>query len=127
MKRYAVVFCAIYALSIGNAWALTTESAPIPKTRCGWFDNSSPGNISLIDRDGEWTIGIQGGYQVKDNWPWPKFKKSEWVATNSGSHGHGCVCLKVVADESSQEIVRIYSAKTQALSVCRNDHTLAEP
>ncbi len=125
MKSSVVVFCVIGVLSMGNTGALATESAP--ETRCGWFDNSSPGNISLIDRDGEWTIGIQGGYQVKDDWPWPKFKKSEWVATNSGSHGHGCVCLKVVADKNTEEIIRIYSSKTQALSVCRNDRALAEP
>lgn len=126
MNNVGAAICVACTLSIANiARAEATE--PAKETRCGWFDNSSPGNISLIDKDGEWTIGIQGGYQLQDDWPWPKFKKSEWVATNSGSHGHGCVCLKVVVNKTTEEIVHIYSAKTQALSVCRNDHNLVEP
>ena len=35
-----------------------------PETRCGWLDNSTPANWLLTDRDGEWLIGSQGGYQA---------------------------------------------------------------
>lgn len=38
------------------------------ETRCGWFHNPSPANITLYDRDGEWILGVQGGYQLKDDW-----------------------------------------------------------
>src|SRR5262245_20967552 len=31
--------------------------------RCGWVDNPTPSNWWLVDRDGEWEIGLQGGYQ----------------------------------------------------------------
>ena len=37
--------------------------------RCGWFSNPTPGNASLYDRDGEWIIGVQGGYQADGDWP----------------------------------------------------------
>ena len=30
--------------------------------RCGWWDNPSPGNVWLTDRQGQWTIAIQGLY-----------------------------------------------------------------
>ncbi len=36
------------------------------ETRCGWFDNPTPANYSLYDKDSEWIIGVQGGYQVDD-------------------------------------------------------------
>ncbi|EMO30148.1 PF13316 domain protein, partial [Leptospira interrogans serovar Bataviae str. HAI135] len=26
------------------------------ETRCGWFHNPSPANITLYDRDGEWIL-----------------------------------------------------------------------
>lgn len=31
--------------------------------RCGWLDNPTPGNLWLIDRDAEWSISQQGGYE----------------------------------------------------------------
>jgi len=34
------------------------------ETRCGWFDNPTPSNIWLYDREAEWTIGIRGGYVI---------------------------------------------------------------
>ena len=52
----------------------TSTLADLPtELRCGWFENSSPSNASLTDRDGEWTISIQGGYEAKGDWP--TFKK----------------------------------------------------
>lgn len=98
-----------------------------PKTelRCGWFDNSSPGNASLTDRDGEWTIAMQGQYEAKGNWP--KFKPSEWVQSGTGSYGHGCACLKVTVNTETQEIIEIFKAKSKPLSDCRRDKKLQEP
>src|SRR5690349_18304425 len=37
--------------------------------RCGWVDNPTPSNWWLVDRDGEWEIGLQGGYQAKGDMP----------------------------------------------------------
>jgi hypothetical protein len=45
----------------------------------------------FYDRDGEWTIGVQGGYQVEKDWEWAAFKRGQWVKTNAGSYGYDCV------------------------------------
>ena len=89
--------------------------------------NPTPANISLIDRDGEWIIGIQGGYQIEDDWPWPPFKKSQWVITNSGDYGHGCACLNVNTNKGTNKIIHIFSAIPRPLNACRKDHALKEP
>jgi len=112
----AIAVCAA-VLACGGAMA----SAPAGQAvnRCGWFDNPTPGNAWLYDRDGEWTIGIQGGHQAKG--AWPQFRKAEWVRTGHGSAGHGCVCLKLVADAESRNVVNIVSARAKPLSACRSD------
>jgi hypothetical protein len=99
-------------------------SGAAPVTRCGWFENPSPANVTLTDRDGEWLIGMQGGHQADGDWP--RFRKSEWVATN-GSYGHGCACLKVIADPKTREVKQIVSAKARPLKACRGDKALKEP
>jgi hypothetical protein len=97
-------------------------ASPDAAVRCGWFDNPTPGNAWLYDRDGEWTIGIQGGHQSEGRWP--RFKSSQWVRTGTGSHGHGCACLKVQADNDAREITRIVSSQARPLSACRRDAAL---
>ena len=93
------------------------------ETRCCWLFNPTPANIWLYDREGEWTIGVQGGYQVEDEWPWPVFKRNQWVKTNV-SHGYGCVCLRLRVDRQTHQVTEIKSARAQALSVCRQDKSL---
>jgi hypothetical protein len=93
------------------------------QTLCGWFENPTPGNYWLIDRRGEWLIGLQGGYQVKDDWPWPKFESSQWVSTN-GNYGYGCACFAGVVDLTEQHFISITSANAKPLSVCREDGAL---
>jgi hypothetical protein len=94
------------------------------QTRCGWFDNPTPGNASLFDRDGEWVIGIQGGPQADGDWP--EFSDAQWVDTN-GHHGHGCACLDVVVSARTHEVMQITTAHAKALAVCRRDRALKEP
>lgn len=93
-----------------------------PALRCGWFDNPTPGNATLVDRDGEWAIGLQGGHQASG--PWPRFATGQWVRTGHGSAGYGCACLKVRADAATQEITAIISARAQPLATCRKDPAL---
>lgn len=110
--------------SIAGVGAAHAASAGTQR-RCGWFDNPTPGDAWLHDRDGEWTIGIQGGHQASGDWP--AFSDAQWVVTNSGQHGHGCACLTVQASARTHEVTRIVSARAQALSVCRSDRALHEP
>lgn len=94
------------------------------ETRCGWLSNPTPGNIWLDDRDGEWIIGIQGGYQLEADWGWPAFKKGQWKVTNAGSHGYGCACLQMRVDKGTNRVLQIKSARPRPLAACRKEPAL---
>lgn len=93
------------------------------ETRCGWFSNPTPANIWLYDKDGEWTIGVQGGYQVENDWDWPEFKRGQWVKTN-GNYGYGCACMRLRVEKESGHVLEIESARARPLSACRKDRAL---
>jgi hypothetical protein len=111
----------------GSRLAVFAADAPEKpsEVRCGWFENSSPGNASLTDRDGEWTVAMQGEFSAKGKWP--KFKDSQWVRPGNGSAGYGCACLTVTENVEEHTITAILSSHAKALSVCRRDKTLTEP
>jgi hypothetical protein len=94
------------------------------ETRCGWLSNPTPGNVWLNDRDGEWIIGIQGGYQTEGDWDWPVFKKGQWISTNAGSYGYGCACLQVRVDKQTNRVLEIKSARSRPLAACRREPSL---
>ena len=84
--RLLVFLCVLSAAAFFSASGRTEPRAAQPaavappfETRCGWFSNPTPANIWLYDREGEWTIGVQGGYQVEKDWDWPDFKRGQWV------------------------------------------------
>ena len=91
------------------------------ETRCGWFSNPTPANASLYDRDDEWIIGVQGGYQAEGDWP--AFGPKQWVETNV-HYGYGCACMSVTIDREKGEVIQIKSAKARPLSACRSDRAL---
>ncbi len=93
------------------------------ETRCGWFDNPTPANIALFDRDAEWLIGVQGGHQVEGDWDWPKFKPGQWVKTNN-NYGYGCACLRLRVNREENEVLEIKSASARTLAACRQDPAL---
>lgn len=95
------------------------------ETRCGWFSNPTPGNIWLNDRDGEWIIGIQGGYQTEGDWDWPKFPKGQWLRTN-GSYGYGCACLQMRVDKNTSHVLEIRAARPRPLAACRKEAALKD-
>jgi len=90
------------------------------ETRCGWFSNPTPANIWLYDREAEWTIGVQGGYQVEGDWDWPSFKDGQWVETN-GRYGYGCVCMQVRVNRQTKKVLEIKSSRARPLAACRQD------
>lgn len=88
-----IVICLLLAfVSLGSARARRPRALAVEQaeTRCGWFSNPTPANAWLHDRDGQWTIGAQGGHHAEGDWP--SFKAGQWVETN-GHYGHGCACL----------------------------------
>ncbi|MEN9893084.1 MAG: hypothetical protein RLY78_3379 [Pseudomonadota bacterium] len=104
--------------------AAASATAASPALRCGWFVNPTPGNAWLIDRDGEWVIGLQGGHQADGDWP--IFSAARWVRDN-GHYGHGCACLRMTADPHTRQVLRIDEAASRPLAVCRRDRRLPRP
>ena len=119
LQQPGLIAAFVLAMACLSPWAAV---AATPGTqRCGWFDNPTPANASLTDRDTEWTVGVQGGHQVQGDWP--RFANRDWVRTGHGSHGYGCACMKVSTDDKEQ-IVQIFSARSRPLSACRQDPAL---
>lgn len=105
-----------------SARPVMADSAAAPfETRCGWFSNPTPANAWLYDRDAEWVIGVQGGYQAEGNWP--DFEPRQWVKTNV-NYGYGCACLRVRVNRETHEVIEIASARARPLEACRGDHSL---
>lgn len=121
------------ALLILPALALTGTAAfaqPNTENRCGWYANPTPGNHWLTDRDREWLIGAQGGYQSRgmDRIGDMSSNRRQWVATHpNGSYGYGCVCAQVRTDRRNSQITRIFSWRQVPLAQCRSDRRLREP
>jgi len=94
------------------------------ETRCGWLTNPTPANMWLVDHDGEWTIGTQGGYQMDGDWELPEFRRGQWVRTNVGSYGYGCACLRLRVNKETRQVIEIKSSRTRTLAACRRDRSL---
>lgn len=117
----------LFSLSMAAAILLQTSPA-FAETRCGWFENPTPANAWLWDKDGQWVISTQGvGEDENAAGDWPDFKDEDWVITNAGSYGYGCACMKVTTDLKTHYIVKIYSARSKKLALCRVDKALTEP
>jgi Cu2+-containing amine oxidase len=108
-----------------NKTAVNSAPSNGVEKRCGWLANPTPANFWLTDADGEWTIGVQGGYQAEGTDYLPDFG-NQWVKTN-GNYGYGCACMNVTVDKKEQKVVEIKSASVRPLSACRNDKNLQEP
>jgi hypothetical protein len=123
--KWLILFASflLLALTFVSAEPRSRETSPIEKTemRCGWFSNPTPANASLYDREDEWIISVQGGYQAEGDWP--EFSPKQWVETNV-HYGYGCACLSVRVDHSNKRVIKIGSARARPLSVCRRDRAL---
>jgi Protein of unknown function (DUF4087) len=108
----------------GTVPVAADEKQPTPITRCGWFENPTPGNAWLTDKEGQWIVGTQGGHQAEGDWP--DFNGKNWVSTNR-SYGYGCACMRVIADSTSNEVQRIISSNVRPLRACRQDPSLPKP
>lgn len=105
---------------------LVLAAAPNPpgtERRCGWLQNPTPANYWLIDRDGEWTISAQGGYQAPGMDEMPDMTTGGWVRTN-GNYGYGCACMTVSTDRATMRITRVHAAEPRPLRQCRADRRL---
>lgn len=99
----------------------------LAEKRCGWFENPTPANAWLTDKDGQWIISTQGVESPEDSGEWPSFADDRWVITNAGSYGYGCACMEVETDKSEHHVLKIKSATSRPLETCRADKSLTEP
>lgn len=119
---FPLVRAAIAALVL----LMGTAGAEASERRCGWYENPSPGNHFLTDRDASWMMAAQGGFQARGMNLMPDFTTREWVRTN-GYYGYGCACMQVVVDVRERNVVRITSVEQLPLSRCRQDRSLPRP
>jgi hypothetical protein len=117
MKKSLLLPAMLSCLSIIALPANATE------TRCGWLQNPTPANWYLRDKDGTWTISLQGGYQAGGMDNIPPLDDSEYVKTNV-NYGYACACLDVVADRDRMRITIIQGGEQLPLSTCREDPNL---
>jgi hypothetical protein len=106
--------------------ALAMAPPPQSERRCGWLHNPTPANFWLVDRDGEWLLGAQGGYQAPGMDEMPDMSTRGWVELN-GHYGYGCACMTVVTDRVTRRVARLVSASPMPLRQCRADRRLRRP
>lgn len=120
-----IVTCAIAlgAALLVNPLPAAPKSVKTEK-RCGYLANPTPANWWLTDRDGEWLIGAQGGYQADGLDVLPEsFFEQGWVRTN-GWYGYRCACLTATINRAEKRIVRILSGEPLAMKRCTRDKAI---
>lgn len=122
MQKSALMFVLLSLISL--AVASPTHAA---EKRCGWYENPTPSNHFLTDREGTWIIGAQGSYLAEGGENLQEFPDSKWVQTNAGSYGYGCACLDVETDHTTKKVLRVLHLEVKPLSACRRDKNLKEP
>lgn len=120
MKR-AIAMVLMLAALPGGALAAPSRL----ETRCGWIDNPTPANWWLVDRDGAWVLGVQGGYQAPGQERLPDFSRGEYVETNV-HYGYACACLRVRVDRRTRRVLAIASGRQLPLNRCVSDRSLSQ-
>ena len=119
-------------LAVLLAAGLSASEAKSAEQRCGWYENPTPGNLWLTDKDASWTIRSQGqalGPNAEDDDKAPEFNSREFVETSAPGtgYGYGCACLTVETNIAEKRIIRVISGKSLPLARCRNDKSLPKP
>jgi hypothetical protein len=126
--KLASAALALFALSPPPTMASPPAAAPpAPAPRCGWIVNPSPANWWLTDRDGEWLIAAQGGYQAPGLDNVPDLSEHNWVVTNGSSYGYGCGCVSGRFDTRKKRVTRISAVRQKPIATCKADHRLKRP
>ncbi|EIK97661.1 hypothetical protein PMM47T1_04094 [Pseudomonas sp. M47T1] len=112
------------ALLTVSLTSLANAAQPAEERLCGWYENSAPRVINLIDHEGSWKIATADGYNAPGQKP--VFRSSQWIRTN-GDYGYGCACVSGELDEQTHTVNAITTATARTLSACRADTTLREP
>ena len=101
----------------------------VTERRCGWVENPTPANYTLVDTDGDWRIAIQGGYQAEGIENLPEYDPSQFERTN-GHYGRYCACLDVEVDYAPRIINYIAGGEAKPLAACQTgnfDEPVSKP
>jgi hypothetical protein len=79
-----------------------------------------------VNREAEWILSVQGGYQAEGMDAMPDMSTLGWTRTNS-KDGYGCACLTVEMDRVEKQITHLLSAQRLPLSCRRADRSLPRP
>ena len=114
----------VEAVSNANAAAPASVVATAQAARrCGWLHNPTPANWWLVDRDGEWILGTQGGAQAAGLDEMPDMSALDWQEIN-GHYGYGCACMTLTVDPATRRVERVADAAPKPLAICRADKAL---
>lgn len=102
---------------------LAATIAEAAERRCGWYDNPTPGNHWLTDRDGEWVLSTQGREPPPGMDSMRDMTTAGWVATN-GYYGYGCACVTLEADRATRRVTCVLAGEPLPLARCRADRSL---
>lgn len=105
------------------ALAAGAASAEPVETRCGWIDNPTPGNWSMIDAVGEWILATQGNYEAAGMDLVPDLTGRQFVRTNRG-YGYACGCMSGEWDPHTKRAMTITKVVQKPLAACRKDKDL---
>ncbi len=98
--------------------------AKAAETRCGWLINlTSDDNWYLKDKDGQWTISVQGEYQAGGMNNMPPFNDDESFKLGVNYRSF-CACLNVVTDRNRMRMTTIQGGEQLPLSTCHEDPNL---
>lgn len=118
MLRY-ICICAVLLVFTAAVPAVASTM----EKRCGWWDNPSPGNVSLLDWAGEWVLSVQGNYSA-DFIATPEFDaddETQYVRTGNATYGYGCACLTGQVDKKEKRFESVTAAEVLPLAKCRVD------
>jgi len=121
-----IIFAILLTVFLTSPLAMAADKAADSggfENRCGYVDNPTPANWDLTDKDGTWSIGVQGGHQAEGDVPEFPESKAYWKKTN-GSYGFGCACLMVKVDKKDRNVLEIKSGKPLPLAKCRADKAI---
>lgn len=111
------------------ALIIATPALAATETRCGWYNNPTPGNVFLKDADGFWWISQQGIRPAPgfDDAYTPAFDDRERVVTNTGSYGYSCACADgTFGPIGSMEVRAITRLKALPIAQCKDDPNLSD-
>lgn len=115
----AILAAAAAALAIGSTAGATVQ------TRCGWINNPTPANWWLVDGDGLWMIGVQGGHQAPGL---ELIDISRNDAQYVSNYRYACGCVRADYRDGQERVAaRVLAYQSRTLKACLEDPNVPAP